>query len=206
MDVGCFPGHLSTALTKMGCEVFGISYEVEHASRVFKTPAIHSIEECKIETEPFPFDDSVSDLVIFTETIAHLPWSPLPALREIHKALKRGGYLVITSPNDSYLGRRISRIINSLLFRSGFSNLTDLKKRLELHSVYLTHHLKYTMREIKAILGWADFTIMKEEHIPCSSGFGKINIIYLPIKIFASLMARLFPQFRLYLLVIAKKP
>ena len=117
LDVGCYPGHLSMALTKMGCDVFGISVEVEHHRRVFKTPNIRSIQECNVEYDPFPFEDSFFDLVLFTEIIEHLPYSPLPALKEIHRVLEQSGYMVITTPNDQWIVRRILRLKNALLFR-----------------------------------------------------------------------------------------
>jgi SAM-dependent methyltransferase len=205
LDVGCIPGHLGSALAKMGCEVHGLSCEVEYNRSIFKTPDIEDIRECNIETDSFPYQDSYFDLVLFTETIEHLPFSPLPALREMHRVLKKDGYLLLTTPNDLYIDRRISRIKSSLLFKSSFTDLKGLKARLELPNVYSTHHLKYTIKEINAVLEWTGFQVVKEAFFPRSTGFGRISYIYYPVKLIEMLLARFVPKLRLYLLAVAKR-
>ncbi|MEX1104202.1 MAG: methyltransferase domain-containing protein, partial [Dehalococcoidia bacterium] len=53
------------------------------------------------ETERFPFDDNSFDVVIWSEVIEHLTQNPVHTLGEIHRVLKPGGCVVISTPNAS---------------------------------------------------------------------------------------------------------
>lgn len=55
---------------------------------------------------PLPFHDGAFDAVASVEGIEHLE-RPLDALREFHRVLKRGGTLVLTTPNVLHLGSRV---------------------------------------------------------------------------------------------------
>jgi ubiquinone/menaquinone biosynthesis C-methylase UbiE len=44
-----------------------------------------------------PVSDSSFDIVLLTEVLEHLP-EPLPALKELNRVLKKGGYLYLTVP------------------------------------------------------------------------------------------------------------
>jgi SAM-dependent methyltransferase len=52
-----------------------------------------------VEAERFPFDDGSFDVVLFCEVIEHLLLDPVTALSEMHRVLKVGGTLVVTTPN-----------------------------------------------------------------------------------------------------------
>lgn len=54
-----------------------------------------------IERDPFPFEDARFDLVTWCEVIEHLTENPVHTLAEIHRVLKPGGYLVVSTPNAS---------------------------------------------------------------------------------------------------------
>ena len=207
LDVGCIPGHLSHALKKMGHDVYGISYKVNKINLGIQ------IEECNVEDDSFPFEDSLFDVVIFTEVMEHLIKSPVPALKEIHRVLKKGGYLILTTPNQLYIVRRILTLINILLFRSYMGNIDNLKKRfLEIDSVYETHHYKYTIEECKALLRWTNFKIIDYnylqswERIRVGERAGKTPIyMYTSIKSIIFIITKLIPQLRSNLLVVAQK-
>jgi SAM-dependent methyltransferase len=52
-----------------------------------------------IETDPFPYPDASFDVVLFCELVEHLAINPVLTLAEIHRVLKPGGHLIVTTPN-----------------------------------------------------------------------------------------------------------
>jgi len=52
-----------------------------------------------VEREPFPFPDNAFDVVMWCEVIEHLNENPVFTLSEIHRVLKPGGAVVISTPN-----------------------------------------------------------------------------------------------------------
>jgi SAM-dependent methyltransferase len=52
-----------------------------------------------VETDEFPYPDGAFDVVIFSEMIEHLAINPVWTLAEIHRVLKPGGHVIVTTPN-----------------------------------------------------------------------------------------------------------
>jgi SAM-dependent methyltransferase len=61
------------------------------------------------------------DVVVCAEVIEHLPISPVNALRFLGSALKRGGWLVLQTPNAARIGNRL-RLLGG---RNPFEELRD---------------------------------------------------------------------------------
>ena len=61
-----------------------------------------------VEGDRFPYDDNSFDLVIFCEVIEHLRENPLHTLSEIHRILRPGGAMILTTPNVS----RFDNLVN----------------------------------------------------------------------------------------------
>ncbi len=57
--------------------------------------------------EPLPIESAAADLVLFQESVEHLP-DPGRALRELNRILVPGGRLLLTTPNVSHLRARAS--------------------------------------------------------------------------------------------------
>jgi SAM-dependent methyltransferase len=66
---------------------------------------------CNLERDSLPYEDGIFDLVIFTETLEHIPRSPYAILGEIHRVLKRGGTLLFSVPNLCALRNRIKLML-----------------------------------------------------------------------------------------------
>ncbi len=215
LDVGCMPGHLSMAMKYLGHEVFGISHDLDSAGDYPEIP----LRECNVELDQLPFEDLSFDIVVFTEVIEHLPVSPLPVLKEIHRVLRKDcGYLILTTPNQLYLFRRLLTLKNIVLFKSYFDNLEGLKKRLRVKSIYDTHNIKYTMKELEIILNWCHFEVICRRWESPRNWIGRVfslpksatvsGLLSLPVKILfhfgLNLLTLLVPQVRHMLLIIAK--
>lgn len=52
-----------------------------------------------VEKDAFPYSDDEFDLVLFCEILEHLTTDPTHTLCEIHRVLKPGGHLLLTTPN-----------------------------------------------------------------------------------------------------------
>jgi ubiquinone/menaquinone biosynthesis C-methylase UbiE len=49
-----------------------------------------------------PYADDTFDIINFTDILEHL-FDPLRGLREANRVLKKGGYLMIDTPNRAYI-------------------------------------------------------------------------------------------------------
>jgi hypothetical protein len=58
-----------------------------------------------IETDEYPYPDETFDVVIFAELIEHLAINPVWALAEMHRVLRPGGHVIVTTPNALSLER-----------------------------------------------------------------------------------------------------
>ena len=108
------------------------------------------------ETERFPFDDNTFDLVIWSEVIEHLTKDPVHTLGEVHRVLKPGGCVVISTPNSS-------RADNVIALARG-------------HNIYDPYHLgavlagsrhsrEYTYQELTDLVKGCGFAVDRAEDI-----------------------------------------
>jgi len=107
-----------------------------------------AFDQFNVETERFPHDDASFDVVFFCEIIEHLSDDPLRALLEIRRVLKAGGTLILTTPN-------VARLENVARLFVG-KNIYD---PYSAYGPYGRHNREYTLRELRALLVHAGFTI-----------------------------------------------
>lgn len=60
-----------------------------------------------------PFDDSSVDVLVSSEVVEHLP-DPQPAIKEMWRVLKPGGYVLVTTPNPNNMITRLGYAINQI--------------------------------------------------------------------------------------------
>ena len=104
LDVGCGPGYFLTAAQKMGFDVYGIDpseYIVKRASGQWGD----RIQRGLIETANYESDSF--DLVVAFDTFEHV-YDPKRFLTAVHRVLKPGGIIAITTPDPTSLLARIS--------------------------------------------------------------------------------------------------
>lgn len=95
------------------------------------------------EKERFPYPDNTFDLVTWCEVIEHLTENPVHTLAEIHRVLKPGGALVLSTPNAS----RADSIANFLSGR----NIYD-PYHLGAPLKGSRHSREYTLSELRELL------------------------------------------------------
>ncbi len=102
LDIGCATGLLLNYVRQYGWQVQGIEideYSADYARKNFNLNIINkTLEHSKIKNESF-------DVIHWSHVIEHLH-SPTAGLEKIHKALKKNGYMLLTTPRvDSFQQR-----------------------------------------------------------------------------------------------------
>ena len=135
-----------------------------------------------------PFKKNRFDAIINTEVIEHVK-DPIAMLKEFNNVLKKGGYIMLTTPNRY----RIANYIRKLIGR-------EFKIPYYIHSGPGGYHLReYTKKELTKDLQKAGFKVIKFY----STYFGISFHDNIPIG--TNRFARLFPKFQVSLAVLAKK-
>jgi SAM-dependent methyltransferase len=99
LDLAAGQGPLSYAMQKKGFDVTATEVFPEQ----FKAPNVRCL---KVNlNEKTPFEDKSFDVVFAVEIMEHLE-APRAFLREIHRILKPGGLVIVTTPNISSLPSR----------------------------------------------------------------------------------------------------
>lgn len=101
-----------------------------------------------VEEDTFPFPDDSFDVLLFCEMLEHMLMNPVAALREMHRVLKPGGVLVLTTPNVARLDNALSLI--------GGGNIYDPYSGF---GPYGRHNREYTSHELRRLLEFAGFEV-----------------------------------------------
>jgi SAM-dependent methyltransferase len=107
--------------------------------------------ECKafnIETDRFPYEDGSFDIVLYCEIIEHLMHDPSHSLHEIHRVLKPGGHMVLSTPNPF-------RYTNYLRLLRG----ENIYPPFSGYGPYARHNREFSIRELRLLLGQCNFEI-----------------------------------------------
>ena len=98
LDIGCGGGHLTRLMTHMGANVIGIDPGARQLKRAL-TETVGSEYYLKGTAENLPIRDKTSDIVVFFNSLHHVPINCLErALNEAYRTLKEGGILYISEP------------------------------------------------------------------------------------------------------------
>lgn len=161
LDVGCYPPHLFLSLQKMGYQLWGISSKHEPMGS-------KNVTSLDIEKDQLPFKVNSFDLVVFTEIVEHLVGNPGNYLSKIRRALKKGGRLIVTTPNVAHLKNRAKLAIGKNIYFS----LSQLKEtNWETDSIHYRHNREYTKEELIQLFEGEGFQIMKEDYFNSYSPF-----------------------------------
>ncbi|MBN1899447.1 MAG: class I SAM-dependent methyltransferase [Spirochaetes bacterium] len=102
LDIGCATGLLLNYIRPFNWKVQGVEIcreSVDYARKNFHLDIFHgSFEQARFKGNTF-------DVIHFSHLIEHLP-DPLSTLRSIYRVLKKGGYILVTTPRqDSFQAR-----------------------------------------------------------------------------------------------------
>ncbi len=99
LDVGCGNGHIARALTERGAHVIGIDPGEAQLARARAVPTVGDETYVEGVAEDLPYEDSSVDIVVFYNSLHHVPVEMIDAaLAEAARVLKPGGLLYIAEP------------------------------------------------------------------------------------------------------------
>jgi len=99
LEVGCGDGALTASIHKLGHQVYGVdtnSEGIRFAKEKFREKNLTG-EFYIIDGYNYPFEDNFFEFVVCADVIEHVQ-KPLQMLEEIHRVLKKGGILIISTP------------------------------------------------------------------------------------------------------------
>ena len=164
LDVGCATGVFLALVRDAGWEPYGVDISAYAAMHARERLALTNIVEGTLVEARFP--DGFFDAITLLDVFEHLP-EPLVELQEIRRVLKQGGLLIINTPNEESLLRRIAR----LLYLSSFGQFTYPVERL-----YHPYHLcSYSPACLQRVLEDSGFTITSTDKKPMLGPKGRAS-------------------------------
>lgn len=145
LECGAVPPILTGALAELGLEIDAVDVRPERFSSAISALGL-AVARCDIETEVLPFDDEGFDAVLFNELFEHLRINPIFTFGEVHRVLRLGGRLVLSTPNlRSFRGLR-----NLLLGHQAHAVSGGLYRQYDkLETLgHMGHVREYTAREV----------------------------------------------------------
>jgi glycosyltransferase involved in cell wall biosynthesis/SAM-dependent methyltransferase len=106
------------------------------------------------EKDRYPYPDGYFTTVLCGELIEHLTEDPMHLMCEIHRILKTGGHLVLTTPNISSL-RGVAAMLAG--YHPGMFS-SYIRPRSE-EEVEARHNREYTPKEIQRLMESSGFTV-----------------------------------------------
>jgi len=154
LDVGCYPPFLLDWLEQNKMQAYGVASQHEKIEQ-------KQVKILNIDRDKFPWEDQMFDVVIFTEVLEHLPFSPQHALKEMQRVLKKNGLLVLSTPNSTKLQNRVRLL-------AGKSITFPLEQLLETapgsDAIYHRHNREYTKTELEQLITRAGFAVIESSY------------------------------------------
>ncbi len=131
LDLGCGLGEFSLKLRDLGFEVICVDGSENYVNYV-KNLGFQALKSDF--NEPLPFKNEQFNIVVCLETIEHIEKAE-ELVKEIYRILKPSGYLLISTPNYSFLGVRLKILLGKTIPDEGyhfrFFNYFKLKNLLK---------------------------------------------------------------------------
>ncbi len=101
-----------------------------------------------IETDRFPYEDDSLDVVLYCEMIEHLMHDPTHSLYEIHRILKPGGHLILSTPNPF----RYTNYVRFLRAQNIYPPFSG-------YGPYCRHNREFSADELRLLLKQCNFEL-----------------------------------------------
>lgn len=150
IDAGCGLGRWVIYLSSKGYNIIGIDNLGEAIDILKKFDKKLKLKIAGVDKLPFP--DNSFDTYLSFGVVEHFENGPLDALREAKRVLKKGGIIILETPNDNFI-RRLKRLAGIL---------RKLGSQGSLVSNLTFYEYRYQTKELKEFLTSLGFTIMAD--------------------------------------------
>lgn len=185
IDVPAGSGHSSRILRELGAEV----RPLDLFPGFFQVPGL-ACERADLASA-LPVADRSADWILFQEGIEHLP-DQLQPLREMNRALKPGGTLIVTTPNYSNMRARWSYLLNeSEYFRYMPPNEFEgvWMAHAETDQLYFGHVFNIGIQKLRTLGRFAGFELTRVHPTRISNTAFFLWLIGWPAVLLANLLA-----------------
>lgn len=158
LECGAIPLLLTGALAALGYRICAVDLDPDRFATAIATLGL-DVRRCDIETEALPFAAETFDVVLFNELLEHLRMNPIFTLGEVHRVLRPGGVLLLSTPNlRSFRGIR-----NLLIGNEGHAVSRGIYEQYEkLETLgHMGHVREYTSREVSDLVARIGFRVDK---------------------------------------------
>lgn len=156
VELGAIPPLLTATLSRLGYEVIGIDIAPDRYTRVIRDLGL-DVRPANFETEPIPVETEAADLVLCNEVFEHLRIDLPATFAEVHRVLRPGGILLLTTPNLLSL----RGIVNLLVHRRAGSSARPEVEFSKLVTVgHMGHVREYTATEVTSFLEASGFDVI----------------------------------------------
>lgn len=160
LDVG--PAFQTFLIRKYFHQVIVDTVGYDHPSNNLTEAEKHYFIDLNNAEREWNIEENKYDLIIFCEVLEHLYSKPDIIVNRLYKSLKKGGYLIIQTPNAAAINKRIK-----LLFgKNPYDLLLDNK---------MGHFREYTAKELRIIIENAE---LKSSHIMFKNYFNCNKTIF----------------------------
>lgn len=168
LDIGCGDGSFAVRLRKYS-RVFGI--DISQKAVDLAREAGLDAYRADVSHEKLPFDSEYLDLAYMGDVIEHL-LNPDSAVCEVLRVLRRGGFLVLSTPN---LASWLNRLLLFVGLQPRYSEVSTVKQfgRFGRQDFTPVGHLRlFTYRALRQFLTFHGFNIVEVEGV-ASEGLPK---------------------------------
>ena len=123
VDLGCGAGELLDYITQFYEVLIGIDISAKRLSRRAQAPQDWSFVRANLNI-PFPLNSKHIDTIYANQVIEHID-DPLLFASEVHRVLKPGGIVIVTSPNIRYIKHIWRLVIEGLGPKTANQNTLD---------------------------------------------------------------------------------
>ncbi len=184
LDVGAGEGKIALSVMQAGNTVVGVDIAQGNVEKLAK----RGIEAYRVdaEKEKLPFKNGTFDVVVAGEIIEHL-FDPFTFLAECARVMKKGGRIIVTTPNLASLGRRFLLLVGKNPYIDPWAEPGGI-------GGHVRYYVPETLREL---LRRAGFTVEQVE----------ADIVKFDVsgKRYSTMLAKLFPSLGWELIAVGRK-
>jgi len=153
LDLGCGDGDYARRLKDLGFDVIAGDIDIVR----FKYNNEIEFKHCDI-TKEMPFKDNTFDYVLLMEVVEHLR-NPYTVISEINRVIKKGGSLIISTPNILCLKSRLRFMFEGCYEYFREPPLDQAKNPKEV--IFNLHIVPYRYQELEFLLSASGFEVEK---------------------------------------------